>query len=103
MIKSKYIIFSRDGNYYEYNVGNVFEAIDKYILLNIRGFHIAFGTWDKIKDSCKELEVRIKLVNELCDCNDSRIERIIANYDYLYGEEISHCENEPEEVYEEES
>lgn len=94
MIKSKYIIFNRDGNYYEYNAGNVFEAIDKYILLNIRGFHIAFGTWNKIKDSCKELEERISLVNQLCDCNDSRIERIIANYDYLFGDEISHEECE---------
>ena len=94
MIKSKYIIFNRDDNYYEYNADNVFEAIDKYILLNIRGFHITFDTWNKIKDSCKELEERISLVNQLCDCNDSRIERIIANYDYLFGYEISPQERE---------
>ena len=96
MIKSKYIIFNREGNYYEYNATSVFEAIDKYISFNIKGFHIAVGTWNKIKDSCKEIEERIKLVNELCDCNYSRIERIIANYDYLFGDEISPQEYEPE-------
>jgi hypothetical protein len=94
MIKSKYIIFARGGNYYEYNAENVFEAIDTYISYYIRGFHISVGTWNKIKDSCKELEERIKLVNELCDCNDSRIERIIANYDYLFGYEIAPVETD---------
>ena len=94
MIKSKYIIFNRGDNYYEYNAKDAFEAIDKYILLDMRGFHITVETWNKIKDSCKELEERISLVNELCDCNDSRIERIIANYDYLFGDEISPVETE---------
>jgi hypothetical protein len=94
MISSKYIIFDRDGNYYEYNAKDVFEAIDKYILFYIRGFHITFDTWNKIKTSCTELEERISLVNQLCDCNDSRIDRIIANYDYLFGYEISPVETE---------
>lgn len=94
MINSKYIIFDRTGNYYEYNAGNVFEAIDKYILFDIGDFHIKVETWNKIKDSCKEIEERIALVNELCDYSENRIERIIANYDYLFGDEISPIECE---------
>lgn len=94
MIESKYIIFDRDGNYYEYNAGNVFEAIDKYILYDMRSLHVSIPTWNKIKDSCVKLEERIALLNELCDSYDSRIERIISNYDYLFGDEISPVENE---------
>ena len=94
MIKSKYIIFDRYGNYYEYNAENVFEAIDKYILIDCADFHISIEMWNKIKDSCKELEERISLVNELCDYSDNKIYRIIANYDYLYGDEISSEEAE---------
>lgn len=94
MIKSKYIIFDRDGNYYEYNAKDSFDAIDKYVLMDCADFHITIEMWNKIKDSFKEIEERIKLVNELCDYSNNRIERIIANYDYLFGEEISPVENE---------
>lgn len=94
MIKSKYIIFDRDGNYYEYNAKDSFDAIDKYVLMDCADFHITIEMWNKIKDSCKEIEERIKLVNELCDYSNNRIERIIANYDYLFGDEISPVENE---------
>lgn len=93
MIKSKYIIFDNTGSYYEYNADNVFEAIDKYILYDVCDFHIKVETWNKIKSSCGTIEERIALVNELCDYSENRIERIIANYDYLYGDEIN-----PEEV-----
>lgn len=94
MIKSKYIIFDRDGNYYEYNAKDSFDAIDKYVLMDCADFHITIEMWNKIKDSCEEIEERIKLVNELCDYSNNRIERIIANYDYLFGDEISPVENE---------
>ena len=96
MIKSRYIIFDRTGSYYEYVTSNVFEAIDKYILFDISDFHIKVETWNKIKDSCKDLEERIALVNELCDYSENRIERIIANYDYLFGDEINPSESETE-------
>ena len=89
MIKSKYIIFDRTGNYYEYNANNVFEAIDDYILHDICDFHLKVETWNKIKNSVCTVEERITLVNELCDYCENRIERIIANYDYIYGDEIS--------------
>lgn len=94
MIKSKYIIFDRDGNYYEYNAKDSFEAIDKYILLDCNDFYITIDTWNKIKGSCATIEERIALANELCDYSENRINRIIGNYDYLYGEEISPLENE---------
>ena len=96
MIKSKYIIFDRDGNYYEYNVENVFEAIDKYIMIDVNDFHITTETWNKIKGSCPLTEERIALANELMDYSNERIERIIANYDYLFGNEISPVEGESE-------
>ena len=95
MIKSKYIIFDRDDNYYEYNAENVFEAIDKYIMMDVNDFHITIETWNKIKDSCPLTEERIALANELMDYSNERIERIIANYDYLFGDEISPVEAEP--------
>lgn len=94
MIKSKYIIFDRDGNYYEYNAGNVFEAIDTYIMLDVNDFHITIETWNKIKGSCPLTEERIALANELMDYSNERIERVIANYDYLFGDEISPVEYE---------
>lgn len=94
MIKSKYIIFDRDGNYYEYNAENVFEAIDKYIMMDVNDFHVTIETWNKIKTSCSLTEERITLVNELMDYSDEKIERIIANYDYLFGDEMSPIENE---------
>lgn len=94
MIKSKYIIFDRDGNYYEYNAKDVFEAIDKYIMMDVNDFHITIETWNKIKGSCLQIEERIALANELMDYSNERIERIIANYDYLYGDEISPVETE---------
>lgn len=96
MIKSKYIIFDRDGNYYEYNAENVFEAIDTYIMMHVNDFHITIETWNKIKDTCSTIEERINLVNELCDYSDNHIKRILANYDYLFGDEISPSENETE-------
>ena len=96
MIKSKYIIFDRDGNYYEYNAKNVFEAIDKYIMMDVNDFHITIETWNKIKASCPSTEERIALANELMDYSNERIGRIIANYDYLFGDEISPSENENE-------
>ena len=96
MIKSKYIIFDRDDNYYEYNAENVFEAIDTYIMLDVDDFHITIETWNKIKGSCPLTEERIALANELMDYSNERIERIIANYDYLFGDEISPSENETE-------
>ena len=96
MIKSKYIIFDRDGNYYEYNAESVFEAIDKYIMMDVDDFHITIETWIKIKVSCPLTEERIALANELMDYSNEKIERIIANYDYLFGDEIS-----PEEPVEE--
>ena len=89
MIKSKYIIFDRNEVLYEYNAESVFEAIDKYILYDICDFHISIESWNKIKGTCETLEERIALVNELCDYSDNKIERIIANYDYLYGDEIN--------------
>ena len=94
MIKSKYIIFDRDGNYYEYNAENVFEAIDKYIMIDVNDFHITIETWNKIKGSCPQTEERIALANELMDYSNERIERIIANYDYLFGNEIAPLETE---------
>lgn len=94
MIKSKYIIFDRDGNYYEYNAKDVFEAIDKYVLMDCNDFHITIEMWNKIKDSCKELEERINLVNELCDYSCDKIDRIIGTYTYLFGDEISPFETE---------
>lgn len=94
MIKSKYIIFDRDGNYYEYNAENVFEAIDKYIMLAVNDFHISIETWNKVKGTCPLTEERIALANELMDYSNEKIERIIANYDYLYGDEISPQEAE---------
>lgn len=94
MIKSKYIIFDRDGNYYEYNAKDVFEAIDKYVLMDCNDFHITIEMWNKIKDSCKDIEERIKLVNELCDYSENRIERIIGSYTYLFGDAISPIEAE---------
>ena len=94
MIKSKYIIFDRDGNYYEYNAENVFEAIDKYIMMDVNDFHITIETWNNIKASCPLTEERIALANELMDYSNERIERIIANYDYLFGDEISPVETE---------
>lgn len=96
MIKSKYIIFDRDGNYYEYNAENVFEAIDTYIMMDVNDFHITIETWNKIKSSCPLVEERIALANELMDYSNEKIERIIANYDYLFGDEISPSENEIE-------
>ena len=96
MIKSKYIIFDRDGNYYEYNTENVFEAIDTYIMMDVNDFHITIETWNKIKGSCPLIEERIALANELMDYSNERIERIIAHYDYLYGDEISPVECEVE-------
>lgn len=93
MEKSKYIIFDRDGNYYEYNAENLLDAIDKYIMMDVNDFHITIDTWNKIKDSCPLKEERIALANELMDYSNERITRIIAYYDYLYGDEIS-----PEEV-----
>ena len=94
MIKSKYIIFDRNGNYYEYDAENVFEAIDKYVLYDVCDFHITVETWNKIKSSCGTVEERIALLNELCDYSENRVERIIANYDYLYGTELSSDEAE---------
>ena len=94
MINSKYLIFDRDGNYYEYNAKDVFEAIDKYVLMDCNDFHITIEMWNKIKDSCKELEERINLVNELCDYSCNKIDRIIGTYTYLFGDEISPVENE---------
>jgi cupin superfamily acireductone dioxygenase involved in methionine salvage len=94
MIQSKYIIFDRDGNYYEYNAENVFEAIDTYIMMDVNDFHITIETWSKIKVSCALTEERIALANELMDYSNEKIERIIANYDYLFGDEISPSENE---------
>ena len=96
MIKSKYIIFDKNEALYEYNAQNVFEAIDKYVLLDVCDFHITIETWNKIKDTCSTIEERINLVNELCDYSDNHIKRIIANYDYLYGDEISpeECEQD---------
>ena len=96
MIKSKYIIFDKNEALYEYNAQNVFEAIDKYVLLDICDFHITIETWNKIKDTCITIEERINLVNELCDYSYNHIKRIIANYDYLYGDEISleECEQD---------
>ena len=94
MIKSKYIIFDYDDDYYEYNAKDAFEAIDKYILMDCADFHITIEMWNKIKDSCKDLEDRINLVNELCDYSNNNIRRIIASYTYLFGDEISPCENE---------
>ena len=96
MIKSKYIIFDKNEALYEYNAGNALEAIDKYVSYDISDFHISIETWNKIKDCCKSLEERIALVNELCDYSDNEIKRIIANYDYLFGDEISPSENETE-------
>lgn len=96
MIKSKYIIFNRDDNYYEYNAANAFEAIDKYVLYDMKALHISVATWNKIKDSCAELEERIALLNELCDSYDYRINRIIGNYTYIYGDVITPCEEEAE-------
>ena len=94
MLSSKYIIFDCDDNYYEYNAENALEAIDKYILMDCNDFHITIETWNKIKDSCKDIEERINLVNELCDYNNN-IKRIIASYTYLFGDEISPVEDEP--------
>ena len=94
MIKSKYIIFDRTGNYYEYNASNAFEAIDKFVLHDLCDFHITVATWNKIKDTCPTIEERIALLNELCDYSENRIERIIGNYTYLYGDEISPQEGE---------
>lgn len=94
MIKPKYIIFDRNDCYYEYNAQNVFEAIDKYVLMDVCDFHITIETWNKIKDTCTTIEERINLVNELCDYSDNHITRIIANYDYLFGDEISPEESE---------
>ena len=94
MIKSKYIIFNRDGDYYEYNAENVFEAIDKYIMMDVNDFHITIEMWNKIKGSCPLTEERIALANELMDYSSEKIEKIIANYDYLFGDEISPVENE---------
>lgn len=94
MIKSKYIIFDRDGDYYEYNAENVFEAIDKYIMMDVNDFHITIETWNKIKGSCSLTEERIALANELMDYSNERIDRIIANYDYLFGDEMSPVETE---------
>ena len=94
MISSKYIIFDREDNYYEYNAENALEAIDKYILMDCADFHITLEMWNKIKDSCKELEERINLVNELCDYSNNNIKRIIAGNTYLFGDEISPHENE---------
>lgn len=94
MIKSKYIIFTRDGDYYEYNAKDVFEAIDKYILMDCNDFHITIEMWNKIKDSCKDIEEHIALVNELCDYSDDKIERIISSYTYLFGDEITPVEAE---------
>lgn len=94
MIKSKYIIFDREGNYYEYNAKDALEAIDKYVLMDCNDFHITIDMWNKIKNSCKELEERIKLVNELCDYSEDRIERIIGGYTYLFGDVISPVEAE---------
>lgn len=95
MINSKYLIFDRDGNYYEYNAKDVFEAIDKYVLMDCNDFHITIEMWNKIKDSCKELEERINLVNELCDYSCNKIDRIIGTYTYLFGDEISPMEDQP--------
>lgn len=94
MIKSKYIIFDRNGNYYEYNAKDVFEAIDTYVMMDVNDFHITIETWNKIKGSCPLTEERIALANELMDYSNERIERIIANYDYLFGDEISPVETE---------
>lgn len=96
MIKSKYIIFDKNEALYEYNAQNVFEAIDKYVLLDVCDFHITIETWNKIKDACSTIEERINLVNELCDYSDNHIKRILGNYDYLYGDEISpeECEQD---------
>lgn len=96
MIKTKYIIFDRDGDYYEYNVKNVLEAIDTYIMMDVNDFHISIETWNKIKSSCPLIEERVALANELMDYSNEKIDRIIANYDYLYGDEISPQEKEQE-------
>ena len=96
MIKSKYIIFDFNGNYYEYNAENVFEAIDKYIMMDVNDFHITIETWNKVKGSCPLTEERIALANELMDYSNERIARILTNYDYLFGDEISPSENETE-------
>ena len=89
MIKSKYIIFDINDTFYEYNAENVFEAIDKYVLYDICDLHITVETWNKIKNSAPTVEERIALLNELCDYTDNHISRIIANYDYIFGDEIS--------------
>ena len=94
MVNSKYLIFDCDGNYFEYNAKDVFEAIDKYVLMDCCDFHITIEMWNKIKDSCKELEERINLVNELCDYNNNKIDRIVGPYTYLFGDEISPIETE---------
>jgi cupin superfamily acireductone dioxygenase involved in methionine salvage len=96
MIKSKYIIFDRDGNYYEYNAENVFEAIDNYIEFTVSNFQVSWDMWNNVKGSCPTLEQRIDLVNQLVNYYTEKIERIIANYDYLFGDEISPQEYEPE-------
>lgn len=94
MINSKYLIFDRDGDYYEYNAKDAFEAIDKYVSRIYADFHITSKMWDKIKDSCKDIEERINLVNELCDYSSNKIEKIITGYTYLFGNAISPAEDE---------
>ena len=96
MIKSKYIIFDRNDEYYEYTVENAIEALDKYVHITLGegSISIKLDMWDKVKTALDTLEQRIELINQIVEYSDYRIERIIANYDYIFGDEINPQEAE---------
>lgn len=99
MIKSRYIIFNEGGSYYEYIADNIFDALDQYVLtLGIYNMNISLDMWNKVKNALNKTEERIDLINQLVKMTDrdNMIERIIANYTYIYGDVITPVEGEIE-------
>lgn len=95
MTKSRYIIFNYDGDYFEFVTNDVLEAIDEYAKkLDYSLMNLHYESWNKIKTALPEYEERVKLLNELAGSVDrgNRIERIIGNYTYLYGDVITPVE-----------
>ena len=96
MIKSKYIIFDENGNFFEYTAENVFEALDKYVHYELceSSIYIKLDMYDKVKTALETVDQRIDFINQIIDYEDYRIVRIIANYDYIFGDEINPEESE---------
>lgn len=95
MNKCRYIIISYDGGYREYVAVDVLEALDQYVTYcGINDMTIKLDMWHKIKTALPKIEERIELINQLVDDINYRINIIIGNYTYLYGDVLTPVENE---------